>query len=254
MKSYPAAGCCYPWPAATARLRAPSDYAEESHVFQLRRLGAQRRAVRKTRTMPFNQELASGQLDEHAFRHYMIQDAHYLVAFGRALAVAAAKADNADGVVQFADAAKNAVVVERSLHDGFMKQFGISADTFNATPLTPASHHYTSYLIATAWSAPYPWPWPRCCLLLDLRRDRPRHPRPRRQAQPLQRLDRHLCRRGIPHPGPRSHRVRGPRRGTRVRRNGQGYARGIHTPRGWNGCSGIPRIGKAHGRSEPLKR
>ena len=117
----------------------------------------------KTRTMPFNQELASGQLDEHAFRHYMIQDAHYLVAFGRALAVAAAKADNADGVVQFADAAKNAVVVERSLHDGFMKQFGISADTFNATPLTPASHHYTSYLIATAWSAPYPWPWPRCC-------------------------------------------------------------------------------------------
>ena len=110
----------------------------------------------KTRTMPFNQELASGQLDEHAFRHYMIQDAHYLVAFGRALAVAAAKADNADGVVQFADAAKNAVVVERSLHDGFMKQFGISADTFNATPLTPASHHYTSYLIATAWSAPYP--------------------------------------------------------------------------------------------------
>ena len=66
-------------------------------------------------------------------------------------------------MVQFADAAKNAVVVERSLHDGFMKQFGISADTFNATPLTPASHHYTSYLIATAWSAPYPWPWPRCC-------------------------------------------------------------------------------------------
>ena len=134
--------------------------------------------------MPFNQELASGQLDEHAFRHYMIQDAHYLVAFGRALAVAAAKADNADGVVQFADAAKNAVVVERSLHDGFMKQFGISADTFNATPLTPASHHYTSYLIATAWARPTRGPGRAAALLLDLRRDRPRHPRPRRPAQP----------------------------------------------------------------------
>ena len=146
--------------------------------------------------MPFNQELASGQLDEHAFRHYMIQDAHYLVAFGRALAVAAAKADNADGVVQFADAAKNAVVVERSLHDGFMKQFGISADTFNATPLTPASHHYTSYLIATAWARPTRGPGRAAALLLDLRRDRPRHPRPRRPAQPLQRLDRHLRRRG----------------------------------------------------------
>ncbi|MGE8615476.1 MAG: thiaminase II [Achromobacter veterisilvae] len=110
----------------------------------------------KTRTMPFNQELASGQLDENAFRHYMIQDAHYLVAFGRALAIAAAKADHADGVVQFADAAKGAVIVERGLHAGFMKQFGIDAATFEATPLSPASHHYTSFLIATAWSAPYP--------------------------------------------------------------------------------------------------
>mgnify|MGYP000886963242 CR=1 FL=1 len=110
----------------------------------------------KTRAMPFNQELASGQLDENAFRHYMIQDAHYLVAFGRALAIAAAKADHADGVVQFADAAKGAVIVERSLHAGFMKQFGIDDATFEATPLSPASHHYTSFLIATAWSAPYP--------------------------------------------------------------------------------------------------
>jgi len=110
----------------------------------------------KTRAMPFNQELASGQLDENAFRHYMIQDAHYLVAFGRALAIAAAKADHADGVVQFADAAKGAVIVERSLHAGFMKQFGIDSATFEATPLSPASHHYTSFLIATAWSAPYP--------------------------------------------------------------------------------------------------
>ncbi len=44
-----------------------------------------------TRDMPFNRELASGQLDENAFKHYMIQDAHYLVAFGRALAIASAK-------------------------------------------------------------------------------------------------------------------------------------------------------------------
>ncbi|CAB3826942.1 Aminopyrimidine aminohydrolase [Achromobacter aegrifaciens] len=109
-----------------------------------------------TRDMPFNRELASGQLDENAFKHYMIQDAHYLVAFGRALAIASAKADDADGVVQFADAAKGAVVAERTLHAGFLKQFGIDDATFEATPLTPACHHYTSYLIATAWSAPYP--------------------------------------------------------------------------------------------------
>ena len=110
----------------------------------------------QTLALPFNQELTEGTLSTERFRHYMIQDAHYLVAYGRALAVAAAKADNADGVVQFAEAAKVAVVVERSLHDGFMKQFGITAEQFASTPLTPACHHYTSSLIATAWSASYP--------------------------------------------------------------------------------------------------
>lgn len=110
----------------------------------------------KIRTMPFNQELANGTLDETCFRHYMIQDAHYLIAFGRALAIAAAKADNTDEIVQFADGAKSAVVVERSLHADFMEQFGISTDTFVATPLSPASHHYTSFILANAWGSSYP--------------------------------------------------------------------------------------------------
>ncbi len=108
------------------------------------------------RTMPFNQELADGTLSQERFRHYMIQDAHYLIAFGRALAVAAAKADNTDEIVQFANAAHTAIIVERSLHEDFMEQFNVSPATFIATPLSPATHHYSSYLIATAWSASYP--------------------------------------------------------------------------------------------------
>ena len=109
-----------------------------------------------TLELPFNQELASGTLSRERFRHYMIQDAHYLVAYGRALAVTAAKSDNAEGVVQFANAANEAVVVERALHGGFMRDFGVTPEQFAATPLTPACHHYTSYLLATAWSATYP--------------------------------------------------------------------------------------------------
>ncbi|MFS4551428.1 thiaminase II [Comamonas resistens] len=109
-----------------------------------------------TLALPFNQELAAGTLSQERFRHYMIQDAHYLVAYGRALAVTAAKSDNAEGVVQFANAANEAVVVERALHGGFMRDFGITPEQFAATPLTPACHHYTSYLLATAWSATYP--------------------------------------------------------------------------------------------------
>jgi len=109
----------------------------------------------KTLQLPFNQELACGLLSRQRFCHYMIQDAHYLLAYGRALAVTAAKADHADAVVQFSRAAQEAVEAERSLHDGFMRDFAITPAQFAATPLTPACDHYSNYLIATAWSQPY---------------------------------------------------------------------------------------------------
>jgi thiaminase/transcriptional activator TenA len=107
------------------------------------------------RTMPFNQALAEGKLSEDRFKHYIIQDAHYLIAFGRALAVAAAKADDPDGIVQFSEAAKVAIIVERALHADYFKRFGVSQKDFETTPLSPACHHYSSFLIATAWAEPY---------------------------------------------------------------------------------------------------
>jgi thiaminase (transcriptional activator TenA) len=107
------------------------------------------------RTMPFNQALAEGKLTEERFKHYIIQDAHYLIAFGRALAVAAAKADDPDGIVQFSEAAKVAIIVERALHGDYFQRFNVSAKDFENTPLSPACHHYSNYLIATAWAEPY---------------------------------------------------------------------------------------------------
>lgn len=108
------------------------------------------------RTMPFNMALAEGTLSRSRFQHYMLQDAHYLIAFGRALAVAAAKADDADGLVQFAEAAKVAVIVERSLHTDFFTAFGIAPKEFEATAMSPVCHHYSSFLIASAHAEPYP--------------------------------------------------------------------------------------------------
>jgi thiaminase (transcriptional activator TenA) len=107
------------------------------------------------RTMPFNAELAAGTLSEARFKHYITQDAHYLIGFGRALAVAAAKAPNPDRIVQFAKAAEVAIIVERELHDSFFRQYGITANVFAGTPLSPACHHYVSFLLATAYGEPY---------------------------------------------------------------------------------------------------
>ena len=107
------------------------------------------------RTMSFNAQLASGTLSDARFKHYITQDAHYLIGFGRALTLAAAKAPNPDRIVQFAKAAEGALVVERALHGSFFKQYGITSRAFARTPLSPACHHYVSYLLATAYGEPY---------------------------------------------------------------------------------------------------
>ncbi|RTL88518.1 thiaminase II [Ancylobacter aquaticus] len=127
-----------------------------AHSFSAHAWGRNLPTYEAIRTMPFNAALAVGTLSLERFRHYMLQDAHYLIAFGRALAIAAAKADDTDGLVQFAEAAKVAVVVERSLHADFFESFGIDADAFERTPMSPVCHHYSSFLIATAYSEPYP--------------------------------------------------------------------------------------------------
>src|SRR4051812_4516406 len=107
------------------------------------------------RTMPFNAALAAGTLSEARFKHYIVQDAHYLIGFGRALALAGAKAPSPDRIVQFAKSAEGAIVVERALHGSFFQQYRISSQAFAQMPLSPACHHYVSYLLATAYAEPY---------------------------------------------------------------------------------------------------
>src|SRR5712671_3020245 len=107
------------------------------------------------RTMPFNAELAAGTLSEARFKHYITQDAHSLIGFGRALSLAAAKAPDPERIVQFAKSAEGAIVVERALHGSFFAQYAITGQVFAKTPLSPACHHYVSFLLAIAHAEPY---------------------------------------------------------------------------------------------------
>jgi thiaminase/transcriptional activator TenA len=105
--------------------------------------------------LPFNRELAAGTLSRERFTFYMLQDAHYLTHFARALAVTAARAPDNDALIQFAGSARAAVVVERALHEDFFKDYGISAAEAAATEPSPTCAHYTHYLLAVAYKAPY---------------------------------------------------------------------------------------------------
>jgi len=106
-------------------------------------------------SMPFNRELLEGTLSRDRFEHYIIQDAHYLEGFARALALAAAKGLSAGHIVQFAEAAKTAIIVERSLHEDFFQRFGISAERVAASQPTPVCDHYVSYLLRVAALEPF---------------------------------------------------------------------------------------------------
>lgn len=99
--------------------------------------------------LPFNRELAAGTLEAARFRHYMIQDAHYLEGFARALSLASARGWHADHVVHFAKAAEVAILVERSLHADYFVHFGITPADFAATEPTPVCDHYVCFLLRT---------------------------------------------------------------------------------------------------------
>ncbi|MGH8636684.1 MAG: thiaminase II, partial [Burkholderiales bacterium] len=104
---------------------------------------------------PFIAGLTDGSLTRERFEFYAVQDALYLREFARALAIAAARAPKDDWIVMLADHAAGALRVERSLHEGFFQEFGLTTEAVIATPLAPTNLAYTHYLLAVASGAPF---------------------------------------------------------------------------------------------------
>jgi len=104
---------------------------------------------------PFLRGLTDGSLSRDAFMFYVVQDAHYLRDFARALALAAAKAPREEWIITLCDHAAGALRVERSLHETFFREFGLGEKDVAATPLAPTNLAYTSYLLAVAHGGPF---------------------------------------------------------------------------------------------------
>jgi thiaminase (transcriptional activator TenA) len=97
---------------------------------------------------PFVVGLTDGSLDKDAFRFYVIQDAHYLREYARALNLLAARAPSEQDILMFSQHAAGAIEVERALHEGFFRDFGLSEEEVVKTPMAPTNRAYTSYLLA----------------------------------------------------------------------------------------------------------
>lgn len=104
---------------------------------------------------PFLRGLVDGSLDKEAFTFYVIQDAHYLRDYARALNVVGAKADRDETIAMFGRHAAGAIEVERALHEGFFAELGIAPEVAATTPVAPATLAYTSYLLATAYGGSF---------------------------------------------------------------------------------------------------
>jgi len=104
---------------------------------------------------PFVTGLTDGTLPRESFRFYAIQDALYLREFARGLALAGARAPRDEWIIMLAEHAAEALRVERALHEGFFREFGLSPDDVAATPLAPTNLAYTSYLLAVAYGRPF---------------------------------------------------------------------------------------------------
>lgn len=104
---------------------------------------------------PFVRGLTDGTLPRDSFRFYAVQDALYLRDFARALSLAAARAPEDEWIIMFNEHAAGALRVERALHEGFFREFGLAPDDVAATPLAPTNLAYTSYLLAVAYGSPF---------------------------------------------------------------------------------------------------
>ena len=97
--------------------------------------------------LPFIMGLRDGSLSKREFDFYLNQDAHYLANYSRALAVLAAKAGEPQYQVEWAESARDCLVVEAQLHHEWLG--GISGDT------SPVTLGYTNFLTATAYGDDY---------------------------------------------------------------------------------------------------
>jgi thiaminase/transcriptional activator TenA len=104
---------------------------------------------------PFVTGLTDGSLPRGAFRHYIVQDAHYLRGYARALALCGAKAAEPRDTLMFGAHAGGAIAAEQGLHAKLLADLGLTAEEAAAAPVAPTTRAYVSYLFATAYGGSF---------------------------------------------------------------------------------------------------
>ncbi|MFD1938975.1 MULTISPECIES: TenA family protein [Nonomuraea] len=105
---------------------------------------------------PFLEGLTDGSLPREAFRHYVMQEAHFLPDYARALAACAARSPQPAAVHRFAADAARTVEVEHSLVVELLAAFGLDVAEALKSPAGPTTVGYASYLVRTCSLGTFP--------------------------------------------------------------------------------------------------
>ena len=99
--------------------------------------------------------VGDGTLPVEKFEYYVTQDYAYLIGYSRVLALASARAPRLEDMSWFAGLLDETLNVEMALHRSFCEEFGISAQTLEATVASPTTVAYTSFLLKTAYQGSF---------------------------------------------------------------------------------------------------
>lgn len=103
----------------------------------------------------FVRALSAGDLDRDVFARYLIDDAHYLARFARALTTLSARWPTAEGVAEIARFGAGAVDAERQLHAEWLRDVGVDVSRLDAVAEpTPTCLAYANTLQAHASLGP----------------------------------------------------------------------------------------------------
>jgi thiaminase/transcriptional activator TenA len=96
---------------------------------------------------PFVLQLASGDLPEACFRHYLVQDYLFLIHFARAWGLAVYKSDNIDEMRRAQRLVAATLDVEIGLHIDYCRGWGLSEAAMASEPEAPATIAYTRFVL-----------------------------------------------------------------------------------------------------------
>ncbi|MFA5079037.1 MAG: TenA family protein [Dehalococcoidia bacterium] len=109
----------------------------------------------KIQLLPYNRELLSGKLDEAIFREYIIQDYHFCQNYKKVHAILLAKAPDEKAAQAMLNYIKMIDDEVASLHETYIKQYGITEKELTDPTEYPSTELYNSYLVKTATLEPF---------------------------------------------------------------------------------------------------